>query len=214
MPPRRRAPTVTSWTRELQNAGSDGGDTGSGGGPKSSELAGILRKADARLEEMWGYLREVDATSAENLKGFETFLEVVYRLTKSGVLTGSSASAAVVDAVNETLAQIDATKKASRVFRRVAEASRLLRRAVESATAHPSAATMPLSRLGADEDELTMRQGAVIASIDSLRTQMKATAQLLEEEAQGGRSTGPRGSRSSPSKPRSRHHHQPWSIAG
>lgn len=213
MPARRRAPTVTSWARELQDAGSGGGDAGSGGGLQPSALAEILRKADGRLDEMWCYLREVDTTSTENLKGFEAFLEVVYRLIRSGVPVGLSTRQAVVEAANRTLTRIDATKKASRAFRRVAEASRMLWRAAESAAAHPGAETLPLSRLGADEDELTTRQGAVVTSIDSLRTQMAATAQLLEEEAARGSGTPARGG-SSTNKPRPRCHHQPWSIAG
>jgi len=176
-------------------------------------LAEILRKADGRLDEMWGYLREVDATSAENLKGFEAFLELVYRLIRSGVPTWPSAREAVVDAANRTLTQIDATKTASRVLRRVAEASRVLRRAAESAAAHPGTDISPLSRLGADEDELTMRQHAVITSIDSLRIQVAVTAKLFEKEAERGLGTGSKGS-SSTNTPRQRHHHQPWSIAG
>ena len=70
MPARRRAPTVTNWARELQNYGS-------GERLEASALAEILQGADRRLEEMWSYLRDVDATSAQNLRGFEAFLEVV-----------------------------------------------------------------------------------------------------------------------------------------
>ena len=206
MPAQRRAPTVPNWARELQNAGS-GGELG------PSELAEILRKADQPLEEMWGYLRDVDATSARNLKGFEAFLEVVYRLIRSSIPTGPSARVSVVNAANQTLTLIDATKKASLVLRRVAEASRVLRRAAEKAAAHPATETMPLSRLGADEDELTMRHYAVITSIDSLRTQMAATARLFQEEEERSSGTGRRGS-SSTDKARQRRHHQPWSIAG
>src|SRR5260370_9987657 len=164
-----RAPASTKRTREHQKAGS-------GGGLEPLALAEILRKDDGRRDEMWGYLREVDATSAENLKGFEAFLELVYRLIRSGVPTWPSAREAVVDAANRTLTQIDATKTASRVLRRVAEASRGLRRPAQSAAAHPRSGQSPLSRLGADEDELAMRQHAVITSIGALRIQVAVTA--------------------------------------
>lgn len=206
MPSRRRAPTAPNWARELQNAGSDGG-------LEPSELAEILRKADQPLDEMWCYLRDVDATAAGNLKGFEAFLEVVYRVIRSGVPTGPSARVTVVDTADQTLTLIDATKTASRVLRRVAEASRVLRRAAEKSATHLGTDAMPLSRLGADEDELTMRHYALITNIDSLRTQMAATARLFQEEAERSSGTGRKGS-SSTDKPRQRHHHQPWSIAG
>jgi hypothetical protein len=206
MPARRRAPTVTNWARELQNYGS-------GGGLEPSALVEILHKADQRLEEMWSYLRDVDATSAQNLSGFEAFLEVVYRLIKSAVPTGPSARVTVSEAANRTLTLIDATKTASRVLRRVAEVWQLSRRAAEKATAYTGADEMVLSRVGANEDELTMRHYAVINSIDSLREQMKVTAQLFQEEAIRSSGAGRRGS-SPTDKPHQRRHHQPWSIAG
>jgi hypothetical protein len=202
MPARRRAPTVTNWARELQSAGS--------GGLEPSELAEILRKADRRLEEMWGYLRDVDATSAQNLKAFEAFLEVIYRLIKSGVPTGPSASGTVVNEASQTLTLIDETKIASRVLRQVAEVSR---HAVEKTAVQPGADATISSRVAAEEYELTMRHYAVINSIDSLRTRMASTAQLFQEEAGRRSGTGPGGS-SSTGKPHQRRHHQPWSIAG
>ena len=206
MPARRRAPTVTNWARELQNYGSDGR-------LEVSALAEILQKADRRLEEMWGYLRDVDATSAQNLRGFEAFLEVVYRLIKPSVPTGPSARVTVIEAANRTLTLIDATKTASRVLRRVAEAWQLSRRALEKATAYPGTDETLLSRVGANEDELTMRHYAVINSIDSLREQMRVTAGLFQEEAKRGSGTGRR-SNSPTDKPDQRRHHQPWNIAG
>lgn len=207
MPPRRRAPTFTSWARELQNAGSSGR-------LEPSALAEILRTADGRLDEMWGFLRDVDITSAENLKGFEAFLEAVYRLIIPSVPTGPSARETVVDAANRTLIEIDETKKASRALRRVSEASRVLRRAVESAAINLGTDAIPFSRLvGADEDELTIRQNAVITGISSLRAQISVTAELFKKEAERNSGTGPRAS-SSTNKPRQRRHHQPWRIAG
>src|SRR5260370_41473492 len=167
-----RAPASTKRTREHQKAGS-------GGGLEPLALAEILRKDDGRRDEMWGYLREVDATSAENLKGFEAFLELVYRLIRSGVPTWPSAREAVVDAANRTLTQIDATKTASRVLRRVAEASRVLRRAAESAAAPPGTDIRPLSPLGADADEHTMTQPAAIHYFDPLRILVAGAATVF-----------------------------------
>lgn len=194
MPARRRAPTVTNWARELQV--SESGDL------ELSELTEILVKADRRLEEMWAYLRDVDTTSAQNLKAFESFLEVVYRLIKSGVPTGPSARAAAVNEANQTLPLIDATKIASRVLRRVGEKAEA-RSGADATTSSDAAA----------EHEMANLHYAVINSIDSLRTRMASTVQLFQEEAMRKSGTGPGGS-SSAGKTRQRRHHQPWSIAG